>query len=77
MNVFLDYRERYYGTKAQDDKIALVQFLDANNGTAIKRKLSDYKNWWNGNRTKVNQSAIKTMQLEMLNKCRFVSLLPC
>jgi hypothetical protein len=52
MNVFLNYRERYYGIKARDDKIALAQIPGANNGTAIKSKLSDYKNWWNGNGSK-------------------------
>jgi hypothetical protein len=52
MNVFLNYRERYYGIKAKDEKQMLAGYLYANNGTAIKSKLSDYKNWWNGNKTK-------------------------
>jgi len=52
MNVFLDYRERYYGIKAQDEKIALMGYVDSRNGTAIKSKLSDYRSWWTGNKNK-------------------------
>ncbi len=42
MNVFLDYREILWH-KNPDDKIALMQYLDTQNGTAVKSKLSDYK----------------------------------
>ncbi len=46
MNIFLDYREKYYGIKAADEKNLLGSYLSANNGTDIKAKLTEYKNWW-------------------------------
>jgi hypothetical protein len=46
MNIFLDYRERYYGLKAAEDKNLLAGYLNSNNGTGIKAKLVEYKNWW-------------------------------
>ncbi len=46
MNVFLDYREKYYGLKAADEKNLLAGYLIQNNGTAIKAKLKEYKDWW-------------------------------
>ncbi len=46
MNIFLDYREKYYGMKATDDKNLLTGYLSTNNGTGIKTKLTEYKNWW-------------------------------
>ena len=52
MNVFLDYRERYYGIKAKDEKITLMGYLDSNNGTSIKSKLSAYRSWWSANKNK-------------------------
>ncbi len=52
MNVFLDYREKYYGVTAATDKNLLSGYLIANNGTAIKAKLTEYKNWWVVNKEK-------------------------
>ncbi len=52
MNVFLDYREKYYGIKASDEKQVLWGYLQANNGTAIKNKLTEYKDWWEENKDK-------------------------
>jgi hypothetical protein len=46
MQVFLDYREKYYGIKAADEKNLLANYLLQNNGTGIKNKLTEYKNWW-------------------------------
>jgi hypothetical protein len=46
MNIFLDYREKYYGIKAADDKNLLAGYLSTNNGTGIKAKLTESKNWW-------------------------------
>lgn len=46
MNMFLDYREKYYGLKAADEKNLLAGYLNTNNGTGIKAKLTEYKNWW-------------------------------
>lgn len=52
MNVFLDYREKYFGIKAADDKILLAAYLSKNNGTGIKSKLAAYKKWWSENKGK-------------------------
>jgi hypothetical protein len=46
LNVFLDYREKYYDLKATEDKNLLAGYLNSNNGTGIKAKLVEYKNWW-------------------------------
>ncbi len=52
LNVFLDYRERYYGVKATDEKNLLWEYLQANDGTSIKRKLKEFKDWWSNNKEK-------------------------
>jgi hypothetical protein len=52
MFVFLDYREKYYGIKARDEKIKLIGYLDSKDGTAIKNKLAEYKKWWIANKGK-------------------------
>jgi hypothetical protein len=52
MTVFLDYREKYYEVKAADEKNLLAGYLNTNNGTGIKAKLAEYKNWWAVNRDK-------------------------
>jgi len=52
LKVFLDYRERYYGVKATDEKNQLWEYLQANDGTSIKRKLKEYKDWWSNNKEK-------------------------
>ncbi len=52
MNVFLDYREKYYGVKAADEKNLLAGYLNTNNGTGIKAKLDEYKKWWAVNKEK-------------------------
>lgn len=46
MNVFLDYREKYFGIKAADEKNLLASYLSTNNGTGIKTKLAEYESWW-------------------------------
>jgi len=52
MNIFLDYREKYYSIKAADEKNLLAGYLSANNGTGIKTKLKEYKDWWVVNKEK-------------------------
>ena len=52
MNIFLDYREKYYTIKAADEKNLLASYLNTNNGTGIKAKLAEYKNWWTVNKDK-------------------------
>ncbi len=52
MTVFLNYREKYYGISAKDERNLLSNYLYSNNGTAIKAKLTEYKTWWTTNKTK-------------------------
>ena len=52
MKVFLDYREKYYGISAEEEKKLLWGYLRTNNGTGIKNKLAEYKNWWKKNKDK-------------------------
>jgi len=52
MNIFLDYREKYCGMKAADEKNLLAGYLNTNNGTGIKAKLKEYKDWWVVNKEK-------------------------
>ncbi|OGW50686.1 MAG: hypothetical protein A2Z50_07625 [Nitrospirae bacterium RBG_19FT_COMBO_42_15] len=52
MQVFLNYREKYYGIAAKDDKNLLSNYLMQNNGTGIKNKLKEYKGWWSVNKDK-------------------------
>ncbi len=50
--VFLDFREKYYGIKAIEEKGVVERSLYAKDGTAIKNKLTAYKTWWSVNKTK-------------------------
>jgi hypothetical protein len=50
MNFFLDYREKYFGVKAANEKNLLAGYLNTNNGTKIKAKLDEYKSWWAANK---------------------------
>ena len=57
MSIFLDYREKYFSSffssfKAAPEKSLLEQFLSQNNGTGIRTKLKEYKDWWAGNKDK-------------------------
>lgn len=52
MVVFLNYRDKYYGISAKDDALALMGYLSAKNETSIRNKLTEYKNWWNVNKSK-------------------------
>jgi len=52
MNIFLDYREKYYNLKAAVEKNLLAGYLTSNNGTGIKTKLDEYKKWWVVNKDK-------------------------
>jgi hypothetical protein len=51
MNIFLDYREKYYGMAAATEKNLLAGYLSTNNGTGIRSKLAEYKTWWQANKT--------------------------
>jgi len=57
MNNFLDYREKYFDVSGlpvstAEEKQALSGFLDSQNGTEIKNKLTEYKAWWEMNKDK-------------------------
>ena len=52
MNIFLDYREKYFGIAAKAEKIMLAGYFETNNGTGIKAKLKEYKDWWTANKEK-------------------------
>jgi len=50
MNVFLDYREKYYGIASTPEKKSLWEYLQAKDGTSIRNKLGEYKTWWDANK---------------------------
>ena len=52
LEVFLDYREKYYGISAGEEKQIFYGYLQALNGTEIRKKLTGYKQWWTENQTK-------------------------
>jgi hypothetical protein len=52
MEVFLNYREKYFGISAANEKQLLWGYRDKNNGTGIKAKLAEYKIWWAANKDK-------------------------
>ena len=52
LEVFLDYREKYYGISAAEDKQILSGYLQAKNEKEIRKKLTEYKQWWAENKTK-------------------------
>ncbi len=52
LNVFLDYREKYYGIEAATEKQTLSEYLLAKNKAGIKTKLEEYKTWWAANKDK-------------------------
>ncbi len=52
LNVFLDYKEKYYGIEAATEKQTLSEYLLAKNQAGIKNKLEEYKTWWTANKDK-------------------------
>ncbi|MEN6422755.1 MAG: hypothetical protein ABFD76_12505 [Smithella sp.] len=46
MNVFLNYRQKYYGVSAVADLNALFGYKQNNDLTSIQPKLTEYKTWW-------------------------------
>jgi hypothetical protein len=52
MKVFLKYRERYYGIKSDAEENLIYSYFLHNNGTGIKAKLKEYKDWWAVNKVK-------------------------
>jgi hypothetical protein len=52
MNVFLNYRQKYYGVSAKDDLDLLSSYKENKDITSIQSKLTEYKTWWNANKGK-------------------------
>ncbi|MDH4164752.1 MAG: hypothetical protein OEW15_18990 [Nitrospirota bacterium] len=52
MSIFLNYREKYFRIPAVDEKDIIDGYLSTNNGTGIKAKLKEYKDWWTVNKDK-------------------------
>ena len=52
LEVFLDYREKYYGMGAAQEKKILYGYVKALNEKEIRNKLTEYKQWWAENKTK-------------------------
>ena len=67
MNVFLNYRQKYFSVSAKDDIDALNTDLENKNLAAIQTKLSEYKGWWNSNKAK-NFLAVKKKDRQQLEK---------
>lgn len=51
MNIFLDYREKYYGIVAEDEKLLLEKCKKQKDETTLRAKLTEYKKWWADNKT--------------------------
>ena len=52
MEVFLNYRQKYYGISADADLEAFFGYKQNNNIASIQTKLTEYKTWWSANKTK-------------------------
>ena len=52
IKVFLNYRQKYYGVSAADELAAIGGYSRSNDLTSIQAKLTEYKTWWNANKTK-------------------------
>jgi hypothetical protein len=46
MNVFLNYRQKYFGVSAKSDLEALFGYKQKNDIASIQKKLTEYKTWW-------------------------------
>ena len=52
IGVFLNYRQKYYSVSAKDDLSAIEGYKANNDVASMLAKLSEYKTWWNSNKTK-------------------------
>jgi len=52
MEVFLNYRQAYFGMKAMDEMSALHQLQKNKDIASIQTKLTEYKTWWSANNGK-------------------------
>ena len=51
MEVFLNYRAKYFAVDAKDEIEALKGLAELNNETAIRAKLTEYKEWWGAHKS--------------------------
>lgn len=54
LNVFLDYREKYYGKKAIDEKRIIQGYIGTSDISAIKKKLTEYQTWWEKHKKRID-----------------------
>ena len=47
---FLDYRQRYFGMNANQEKMDLIAANRSNDEVAMKAKVAQYKQWWNSHK---------------------------
>jgi hypothetical protein len=52
MNVFLNYRQKFYGVTAEADLKLLAGYQQNKDIASIQTKLSEYKGWWSTNKAK-------------------------
>lgn len=52
MEIFLGYREKYYGISAKDELESLYNYRQANDIPSLLKKLREYKTWWKANKKK-------------------------
>jgi hypothetical protein len=55
MNIFLNYRQKYFSIKAEDEKNLLAGYFTSNNAAGFKAKLAEYKDWWETNKEKMSR----------------------
>lgn len=52
MDVFLKYRQKYFGIAYEDEDRTLDGYQQNNDLASIQNKLREYKTWWNANKGK-------------------------
>jgi hypothetical protein len=52
LNIFIQYRQKYYGVSSETDQEALLNYKQAKDLTSIQTKLTEYKTWWSANKGK-------------------------
>lgn len=50
MEVFLNYKKKYYGIDTDNEKKAINEYKQAKDEAALKNKLTEYKAWWTANK---------------------------
>ncbi|MDA8098055.1 MAG: hypothetical protein M0042_00350 [Nitrospiraceae bacterium] len=50
LEIFLDYRAKYFALAAEADEDKLIGYLNQNDERSIRSKLAEYKTWWSANK---------------------------